>query len=100
MCLGVPGKIVEIADRERLLAVADVSGVRRKVNVTCIVDQAHQIDACIGDWVLIHVGFAMARIDEQEAAETLKVLAQMGELQEEMAAMQRSPELPGPGGTP
>ncbi len=100
MCLGVPGKIVEIADRERLLAVADVSGVRRKVNVTCIVDEAHPIEDCIGDWVLIHVGFAMARIDEQEAAETLKVLAQMGELQEEMAAMLRSPELPAPGGMP
>ena len=70
MCLGVPGKIVEIADRERLPAVADVSGVRRKVNVTCVVDEAHPIDACIGDWVLIHVGFAMARIDEHEAAET------------------------------
>ncbi len=100
MCLGVPGKIVEIADREQMLGVADISGVRRKVNVTCIVDEAHPIDACIGDWVLIHVGFAMARIDEHEAAETLKVLAQMGELQEEMAAMQRSPELSAPGDRP
>lgn len=90
MCLGVPGKIVEIADREQLLAVADVAGVRRKVNVTCIVDQGHSIDACIGDWVLIHVGFAMARIDEHEAAETLKVLTQMGEIQAEVEAMRQS----------
>ncbi len=93
MCLGVPGKIVEIADREQLLAVADVAGVRRKVNVTCIVDQGHSIDACIGDWVLIHVGFAMARIDEHEAAETLKVLAQMGEIQAEVEAMRQSADL-------
>ncbi len=93
MCLGVPGKIVEIADRERLLAVADVSGIRRKVNVTCIVDDSHPLDACIGDWVLIHVGFAMARIDEAEAAETLKVLTMMGEMQAELESMRASADL-------
>ncbi len=93
MCLGVPGKIVEITDRERLIAIADVSGVRRAVNVTCIVDETHPIEACIGDWVLIHVGFAMARIDEREAAETLKVLTEIGELQDEMSAMRNSAEL-------
>jgi hydrogenase expression/formation protein HypC len=94
MCLGVPGQIVEIIDRELLLAMAEVSGVRRKVNVTCIVDDAHPLDSCIGDWVLIHVGFAMARIDEAEAAETLKVLNAMGELQAELASMRQSAELP------
>ncbi len=93
MCLGVPGRIVEIVDRELLLAMADVSGVRRKVNVTCIVDEAHPIDACIGDWVLIHVGFAMARIDEAEAAETLKVLTMMGEMQAELESMRASADL-------
>ncbi len=90
MCLGVPGQIVEIVDRELLIAVADVAGVRRKVNITCIVSDEHRIDDCIGDWVLIHVGFAMARIDEAEAAETLKVLTAMGELQAELASMQFS----------
>ncbi len=93
MCLGVPGRIVEIVDRELLLAMADVAGVRRKVNVTCIVDDSHPLDACIGDWVLIHVGFAMARIDEAEAAETLKVLTAMGEMQAEMESMRASAEL-------
>lgn len=92
MCLGVPGQIVEIVDRQLLLALADVAGVRRKVNITCIVDEAHPIDACVGDWVLIHVGFAMARIDEAEAAETLKVLTAMGELQAELLSMQRAVE--------
>ena len=92
MCLGVPGQIVEIVDPELLIAVADVAGVRRKVNITCIVNDDHSADDCIGDWVLIHVGFAMARIDEAEAAETLKVLTAMGELQAELAAMQHSGE--------
>ena len=92
MCLGVPGQIVEIVDSELLIAVADVAGVRRKVNITCIVNDDHSADDCIGDWVLIHVGFAMARIDEAEAAETLKVLTAMGELQAELAAMQHSGE--------
>ncbi len=87
MCLGVPGRIVEIVDRDLLLATAEIAGVRRRVNVTCIVDEAHPIESCIGDWVLIHVGFAMARIDEAEAAETMKVLTAMGELQAEMATM-------------
>ena len=90
MCLGVPGQIVEIVDPELLIAVADVAGVRRKVNITCIVNDEHKADDCIGDWVLIHVGFAMARIDEAEAAETLKVLTAMGELQAELASMQNS----------
>ena len=90
MCLGVPGQIVEIVDSELLIAVADVAGVRRKVNITCIVNDDHSADDCIGDWVLIHVGFAMARIDEAEAAETLKVLTAMGELQAELASMQNS----------
>jgi len=90
MCLGVPGKIVEIVDRERMLAIADVSGVRRAVNVTCIVGDNRPIEACIGDWVLIHVGFAMALIDEAEAAATLKVLAEIGEMQDEIEAIRAS----------
>jgi len=94
MCLGVPGQIVEIVDPELLIAVADVAGVRRKVNITCIVNDEHKADDCIGDWVLIHVGFAMARIDEAEAAKTLKVLTTMGELQAELMAMQNSAEAP------
>jgi hydrogenase expression/formation protein HypC len=90
MCLGVPGRIVEISNREQMLAVADISGVRRTVNITCIVGDDHPIDSCVGDWVLIHVGFAMARIDEAEAAATLKTLAEIGELQDEMALMRAS----------
>jgi hydrogenase expression/formation protein HypC len=90
MCLGIPAMIVEITDAERQLALVDVSGVQREINIMCVVDEDHPLEACIGDWVLVHVGFAMSRINEAEAAETLKVLSELGELQEELAAIQRS----------
>ncbi len=90
MCLGIPGRILRIDDPARKLATVEVSGVRRQVNVACIVDDAHPIESCVGEWVLIHVGFAMARIDEAEAAETLRILTELGEAQVE--AMARSAE--------
>jgi hydrogenase expression/formation protein HypC len=90
MCLGIPGRIIKIDDAARKLATADVSGVRRQVNVACIVDAEHPLEACVGDWVLIHVGFAMSRIDEAEAAETLRILTELGEAQQELDAMRRS----------
>lgn len=86
MCLGIPGQIVEIADPGRKLAIVEVMGVRRQVNVACILNDA-PIDSLIGTWSLIHVGFAMSRINEQEAALTLDILRQLGEAQEEVAAM-------------
>lgn len=77
MCVCIPGQIVAITDREHRLALVDVSGAKRQVNIACIVDDEHAIEACIGDWVLIHVGFALARIDEAEAAKTLQLLAEL-----------------------
>ncbi len=85
MCLGIPGRIVEITNREQQLALVAVSGVKRQVNLACIVDDEHPLDSCVGEWVLVHVGFAMSRIDEREAAETLELLQQLGELEKEMA---------------
>jgi hydrogenase expression/formation protein HypC len=90
MCLGIPGRIVRIDDAAKKLATVDVSGVKRQVNIACIVDEAHPADACLGDWVLVHVGFAMSRIDEKEAAETMKILIELGETQEELKAMRLS----------
>jgi hydrogenase expression/formation protein HypC len=90
MCLGIPGRIVSIDDRVRMLATVDVSGVKRQVNIACIVNDTHPIESCLDNWVLIHVGFAMARINESEAAETLKILTQLGEAQEQLAAMRLS----------
>lgn len=90
MCLGIPGQIVEVTDPVRKLAMINVSGVRRLVNIGCIVDDAHPAASCLGDWVLVHVGFAMSRIDEHEAALTLQLLTEMGEVQAELDAMRDS----------
>jgi len=87
MCLGIPGRIVAITDPGRRLAMVEVSDVRREINVACIVDDDQPIESCIGAWVLVHVGFAMSRIDEAEAAATLQVLNDLGEVQQELAAM-------------
>ena len=90
MCLGIPGRIVEITDADNLIAKVDVAGVKRPVNVACVIDHERPIDDCVGDWVLVHVGFAMSRIDEEEAQKTLALLTELGEAQEEIAAMQAS----------
>ena len=87
MCLGIPGRIVEITDPDTLTAIVDVEGVRRPINLACVVTDDHPVEACLGDWVLIHVGFAMSRIDEAEAHKTLELLSEMGEVQDELAAM-------------
>ena len=87
MCLGIPGQIVSVKDAERQIAVVDVSGIQRDVNVACVVTNGRSIEDCVGDWVLVHVGFAMSRIDEDEAAETLKILEKLGEVEEELEAM-------------
>jgi hydrogenase expression/formation protein HypC len=90
MCLGIPGLIVKIDDAANMLAIVDVGGVRRKVNIACIVDEEHPVSSCVGEWVLIHVGFAMSRLDEAEAAETLRILTELGEAQAELEAMRLS----------
>ncbi|MBL4762854.1 MAG: HypC/HybG/HupF family hydrogenase formation chaperone [Gammaproteobacteria bacterium] len=87
MCLGIPGQIIEITDAAKLIAKVDVSGIKREVNLACIIDDEHPIESCIDDWVLVHVGFAMSRIDADEAAKTLELLDEMGEIQEELKAM-------------
>ncbi len=87
MCVGIPGRIITVDDPEHRLATVDVGGVRRKINIACIVDEAHPPEACIGDWVLIHVGFAMSRIDEEEAQKTLELLRELGEMDAELEAM-------------
>ena len=75
MCLGIPGQIIEIVDDENSIAKVEVSGVRRNVSVALV----RHDGIAPGDWVLIHVGFAMSKIDEQEAQETLNILRGMGE---------------------
>jgi len=77
VCLAIPGRIIEIVDEPLRLALVDVAGVRRKINVG-LLDTAGT-PACVGDWVLIHVGFALSRIDEAEAEATLSLLRGMGD---------------------
>ena len=90
MCLGIPGKIVAITHPVNKLAMVEVLGVRREINIACIVNDQHSVDSCVGDWVLVHVGFAMSRIDEKEAQLTLEVLHMLGEAQAELRAMRES----------
>lgn len=85
MCLGIPGRITAITDEGRLMAMAEVSGVRREVNVACIA--GNDLGALVGQWALIHVGFAMSLIDEDEAEKTLQALRDLGEAQETLEQM-------------
>ena len=86
MCLGIPGQVIEMLDHEHLARV-DVAGVGRVINIGLVEDEA----IAIGDWVLIHVGFAMSKIDEEEAAQAMAGLQMMGEAYtDEMAAMSAS----------
>lgn len=79
MCLAIPGRIIEMVDEANRLARVDVAGVRRTVNVGLLDAEAGADGgAQVGDWVLIHVGFAISRVDEEEAAATLALLEGMG----------------------
>lgn len=80
MCLAIPGRIVEFSSEQPLLAKVDVAGVRRSINVGLLADEPLEI----GDWVLIHVGFAMSKIDEEQARGQLTMIAALGEEQQAM----------------
>ncbi len=88
MCLAIPGRIVEMVDEENHLAKVDVGGVRRNVNIGMFEDG----EVNIGDYVLIHVGFAMSKIDEREAEETLRLLKEIGEYEPEVEQFKTSIE--------
>ena len=76
MCLAIPGQVVELVDAENQLATVDVVGVRRSVNVSLLADESGGVAP--GDWVLIHVGFAISQVDEEEARATRELLERMG----------------------
>ena len=85
MCLAIPGRVVEIVNEAGDIAKVEVGGVRRNVNVALL-------DAVrVGDYVLIHVGFALSRVDEHEAAETLRLLEELGSYQDELDQFKSSP---------
>jgi hydrogenase expression/formation protein HypC len=74
MCLGIPARVVEIVDADAGLARAEVGGVRRNVSILLLEGE----DLAVGDWILVHVGFALARIDEARAEATLALLRELG----------------------
>lgn len=88
MCLAIPGKIEEIVDAENHIAKVNVSGVKRNVNISMLDSE----DARVGDYVLIHVGFAMSKIDEKEAEETLRLLREIGQYETEVDQFKSSLE--------
>ncbi len=75
MCLAIPGQVIELSTEHPHLAIVEVSKVRRSVNVALLDGQP----VGPGDWVLIHVGFAMSRISEEAAQEQFRLLAMLGE---------------------
>lgn len=80
MCLAIPGQIVELFDDDQQYAMVDVSGVRRKINIGLLKNEGVQL----GEWVLIHVGFAMSKISGEQAEEQLRLLSMLGEAEEAM----------------
>jgi hydrogenase expression/formation protein HypC len=92
MCLGIPGRIEAITRPDALLARVDVLGVKREVNIACIVREGEALEACVGAWVLVHVGFALNRVDEREAMLTLELLKELGDAQAEIEALKTSAE--------
>jgi hydrogenase assembly chaperone HypC/HupF len=87
MCLGIPGRVVEVVDENFQIAKVDVSGVQRGINIALVADEG----IAPGDWVLIHVGFAMSKIDEEEAQATLQALQEMDNLYtDEMESLRSS----------
>jgi hydrogenase expression/formation protein HypC len=89
MCLAIPGQVLEIVDEANRLAKVDVAGVRRNVNIGLLDFEPGGIG--VGDWVLIHVGFALSKVDEEEALTTRRLLESMGEDYEaELEELKRS----------
>ena len=87
MCLGIPGQVIEIPGDRPDVATVDVSGVRRRINVGLLEHEP----LSPGDWVLVHVGFAMSKIDEAEARTTLELLDQAGQAyKDELRALKES----------
>ena len=89
MCLAIPGQVVELVDPANQIAKVDVVGVKRNINVSLLADENGGVGP--GDWVLIHVGFALSKVDEEEAHATLRLLEAMGaEYEQELEELKAS----------
>jgi hydrogenase expression/formation protein HypC len=89
MCLAIPGQLVEVVDEANRLAKVEIAGVRRTINVGLL--DGDGAGVATGDWVLVHVGFALSKVDEDEAFATLRLLEEMGaEYEQELAELKGS----------
>ena len=88
MCLGIPARVVDITDSDLLLGTVEIAGVRRDVNLACVVDEQHPLQSLPGCWVLVHVGFALSRIDAEEARRGLELLSRIGLADDEIGMLQ------------
>jgi hydrogenase expression/formation protein HypC len=91
MCLAIPGQVIEIVDAETHIAKVEIGGVRRNVNIGLLAIEGDYAE--IGDWVLIHVGFALSKVDEAEANATLSMLRGMGEAFEDELEQLRASDI-------
>lgn len=89
MCLGIPAQVIAISNEKAKLGIVEIAGVRREINLACVCKDARSPTDLVSCWVLVHVGFAMALIDEAEAEQTLALLNELGELQAEMPGARR-----------
>jgi len=87
MCMGIPGQITDIISPDMPLVMVDVAGVKRAVNMGLLIDDDHPISACLGDWVLVNLGFARMRVSEHEAKASMALLQELGRLQAEIDGM-------------
>lgn len=90
MCLGIPGQVIALVDGDAVSALVDIAGVKRVVDMTCVIPEGGQVSDCLSQWVLVHVGFAMSVIDEEEAQKTLAILHELGEVEAELRVMQET----------
>lgn len=90
MCLGIPGQVVAVGDDIHQMAMVDVCGVKREVNIALVCEGSPQ--EMLGQWVLVHVGFAMSILDEAEAKDTLDALMAMQEVEEDVGYFLRNGE--------
>ena len=91
MCLGIPGEIIALHDND--LATISVNGVERAISISLLADEP----VAVGDWVLVHVGFALSKIDEAEAALTLDQIKKLGAWEDEFNSFKQTAPAPGEG---
>jgi hydrogenase expression/formation protein HypC len=92
MCLGIPGKVIALVKGSDITALVDIAGVQRVVDMTCVIPVGGRVSDVLEQWVLVHVGFAMMILDEEEARKTLVILQELGEVEEELSVMKKMNE--------